>query len=287
VLLHSKWISLTLRGRGTNDGWSHHVELTSSYARVFPPVLLDRYDFVEVRNAAATVAGTNPDQFQDIVDVLQGFHLTLGSLTDPGRNKSEIAATLDTAFRKKGWREAGHKSETVFTLRIQPYDAAGETKAEERVYRYISSGHKVDNVRGRVALDVEWNAKDGNLDRDLSNFRALHDAAVIDAGVIITRHHERTKYAANYLAHAAGAIRYNSKGDRIILLGTSTTTNLEKLRPRLERGDGGGCPVLTIAITDRCYVAGTEDPALPPFAGPISTEGITGVDVEEEVDEQS
>lgn len=34
--------------------------------------------------------------------------------------------------------------------------------------------------------------------------------------------------------------------------GTTTTTNLEKLEPRLTRGDAGGCPVLAVAITRRC-----------------------------------
>jgi hypothetical protein len=158
-------------------------------------------------------------------------------------------------------------------FRIEPYRAAGESKALERRYYFKSSGHKVDNVKGRVGLDVEWNAKDGNLDRDLANFRALHEAAVIDAGVMVTRDHERTKYAANYLAEEAGAIRYNSKGQRIVLLGTSTTTNLEKLVPRLERGDGGGCPILVVAITDRCYRQGVGDPILPPYTSPLQVEG--------------
>jgi hypothetical protein len=35
---------------------------------------------------------------------------------------------------------------------------------------------------------------------------------------------------------------------------TSTTTNLDKLLPRMARGDGGGCPILAIAITARCLV---------------------------------
>jgi hypothetical protein len=37
-------------------------------------------------------------------------------------------------------------------------------------------------------------------------------------------------------------------------LGTTTTSNFEKLIRRVERGDGGGCPVLAIAITTKCYL---------------------------------
>lgn len=249
------------------------MEQTESYRRVFPVRLLERYEFAEVRNAAATLAGVSPEEFRHITTVLDQFSLTLQSLTDPGGNKGEIARRLDTAFRELGWREARHRTEARLTFRLEPWAGAGEKHAVERTFTYESVGHKVDNVHGRVALDVEWNAKDGNLDRDLANFRALHEAALIDVGVVITRHHERTKYAANRLAELAGRVRYTNKGRRIVLLGTTTTTNLEKLLPRLERGDGGGCPVLAIAITDRCYVPRADEPELPPFGGPMPVEG--------------
>ncbi|MCB4825330.1 hypothetical protein LHA35_26810, partial [Roseicella sp. GB24] len=49
----------------------------------------------------------------------------------------------------------------------------------------IPSRALVDNFKGRVVLDVEWNAKDGNLDRDLASYRSWYEAGVISAGVII------------------------------------------------------------------------------------------------------
>jgi restriction endonuclease BglII len=242
------------------------MELTRSYERVFPGHLLERYEFAEVRNGAAALKGTNPTELEDILAVLDGFWLTLDSLTDPGKNKSDIAADLDKGFRERGWHESSHVSKTHFTLRFAPYPST--SKAPEPVeFDYETQGHKVDNFKGRVALDVEWNAKDGNLDRDLANFRALHDAAVVDAGLIITRHQERTRWAANLLAELGERIRTTRDGKRIILLGTTTTTNLEKLVPRLQRGDGGGCPLLAIAITEKCYRAGPGDPQLPKFPG--------------------
>ena len=51
----------------------------------------------------------------------------------------------------------------------------------------VNEGYKVDNVKGRVALDVEWNAKDGNLDRDVGAYRALYDAGLIDGAVVLAR----------------------------------------------------------------------------------------------------
>lgn len=253
------------------ESWTRTMDLTVSWERVFPIHVRRRYEFREVRNAAGTLAGTSPDEFADLIDVLTTFTLTLNSLTDPGRNKGMIARQLDSAFRSKGWREAGHESKTVMKFTLQPFNEAGETEARVQTYEFHSGGHKVDNVRGRVALDVEWNAKDGNLDRDLQNFRALHDVGLIDVGVILTRHHERTKYAANRLATLGNVVRVDSRtGKRIVLLGTTTTTNLEKLEPRLARGEGGGCPVLAIAMTELCYVPGPGDPQLPPYS-PLAT----------------
>jgi hypothetical protein len=34
---------------------------------------------------------------------------------------------------------------------------------------------------------------------------------------------------------------------------TTTTTNIEKLIVRMSRGDGGGCPILAVAITRATY----------------------------------
>lgn len=233
---------------------------------MLPRSLRDRYIFAEVRNAAAALAGTNPAEYQHIVDVLEAFWLTSDSLTAAGGNKSAIAADLDLAFRHLGWREAGHVSKTLFTLKFSAYPS-GTKPLPPIEYVYETSGHKVDNFLGRVALDVEWNAKDGNLDRDLANFRALHDADMIDAAVLITRHHERTKWAANRLAEEANKIRKNAAGQRIVLLDTATTTNMEKLVPRLRRGDAGGCPVLAIGFTELCYKPSPGEPVLPPFPG--------------------
>lgn len=241
---------------------------------MFDEQLRRRFEFAEVRNAAAALQGTNPGAFDHVVAVLSAFKLSLGDLTDPGGSKGKVAKELDLAFRERGWREAGHQSETRVTFTLQPYKGANETQSVVREVSYRSEGHKVDNVFDRAALDVEWNAKDGNLDRDLANFRALHEAGLIDVGVVITRNQERTKYAANRLAELASRVRVSQKGERIVLLGTTTTTNLEKLVPRMERGDGGGCPVLAVAITELCYQPEPGDPDLPPYGGPMKISGV-------------
>lgn len=147
---------------------------------------------------------------------------------------------MDEAFRIKGWREGRVDTLIKLLVKITPYRSAGETDLRTIESIVENEGYKVDNLKGRIALDVEWNAKDGNLDRDLSAYRALYDAALIDAGILITRTHNDLRALALQL-HADST-----------KFATTTTTNLDKLRPRLTRGDAGGCPVLAVAITARC-----------------------------------
>lgn len=218
------------------------MELTRSYEIVIPPETRARYDFRETRNAAAVIASTNASAFAQIVEVLAAFQLTTTDIVDPGKNKSQVAIRLDRAFREKGWREAAYDTHVRSVLRIRPYAAAGEKTAIERETQSMSLGYLVDNVRDRVALDVEWHAKDGNLDRDVGAYRAFYDAGIIDGGVILTRSFESIRTLSIQLGRPDG-------------FATTTTTTIEKLTDRLSRGDGGGCPILAIAITDRCYAA--------------------------------
>ncbi len=216
------------------------VELTKSYERVIPDEVRERYDFSETRNAAAVISSTNPTAFGEMLDVLRSFRLLATDITDAGGSKSAVPIRLDRAFRELGWREAAYDTEVKSVLRVRPYRAAGETKTVEIVASGRSLGYLVDNVKDRVALDVEWHAKDGNLDRDTGAYRAFYDAGIIDAGVVITRSFDSIRALSVRLGRLDGFT-------------TTTTTTIEKLTQRMSRGDGGGCPILAVAITSRCY----------------------------------
>lgn len=215
------------------------MDLTESYKRVLPSRISDRYELREVRDAAAVIKSTNPAEFEEIVEVLSDFKLTKRDILTPGGGKSPLAVRLDETFRAHGWREGQYDRKIVSTLRRMPYRKAGERKAIEERTEVLSEGYKVDNVKGKIALDVEWNAKDGNLDRDLGAYRALYEVGIIAAGVIVTRHYGEIHELALELGRGRA-------------FATTTTTNIEKLEPRLTRGDSGGCPVLAVAITSRC-----------------------------------
>lgn len=225
------------------------VDLTRSYEQAMAPGVRDRYELRETRNASAILAATSPVEFQQIIEVLTGFELTTDDLVNPGGNQSKLAARLNSAFRSRGWREGRVDTRIWSALRITPYAPAGEKVPRVMESQVFNEGYKVDNVKARVALDVEWNAKDGNLDRDIGAYRALYDSAIIDAGVIITRTQEDLRSLASRLALEAGQ-SYEEANRR---LGTTTTTNLDKLEPRMTRGDTGGCPLLAVAISARCW----------------------------------
>src|SRR5688572_18645289 len=213
------------------------MEQTHSYREHCSPIIQAKYQFCEVRNAAAILESTNQNEWRDIHSVLEAFTLTNSDILDAGGNKSNVAARLDLAFRELGWREGRVDTKISLSVMISPYAKAGETTPRIVESFVENQGYKVDNFTGRVALDVEWNAKDGNLDRDIGAYRALYDAALIDAAVLITR---------SQIDLRALALRLDSNSSKF---NTTTTTNIDKLRPRLTRGDAGGCPVLAIAIT--------------------------------------
>ncbi|HEU5106412.1 MAG TPA: BglII/BstYI family type II restriction endonuclease [Solirubrobacterales bacterium] len=216
------------------------MDLTRSFEGVFSRELRERYEFREVRNAAAVIAHTNPDAFKDLVGVLEDFSLREADVLEPGKNEGKIAKRLNQAFRDAGWREGKYGSTLTSRLVLSPYRPADERKATVKETSVTSDGYKIDNVKDEVALDVEWNAKDGNLDRDVAAYRSLYDVGILSAGVMLTR----TMNDLRQLGRELGRPKF---------LNTTTTTNLEKLEPRLVRGDAGGCPLLAVAITARCY----------------------------------
>ncbi|MBF6260195.1 restriction endonuclease [Nocardia farcinica] len=216
------------------------MDLTASYEHSLPPEVINRYKMLEVRNAAAVLKASNPDLFEEVVSVLAEFKVYDADILVPGGNRSQIPIRLDQAFENLGWSAVRINTEFKLVGK-RKLSATNQQYTEQFLESSVANdGFEVDNMKGRVALDVEWNAKDGNLDRDLSAYRALYDVGLIDVAVIITRDHYGIKTLALQDLNSADAARR---------LGTTTTTNIEKVQGRLTRGDAGGCPVLVAGIT--------------------------------------
>ncbi|MEX0832943.1 MAG: BglII/BstYI family type II restriction endonuclease [Actinomycetota bacterium] len=216
------------------------MDLTNTYEKAISESIRNRYELRETRKAASVIEVTNPLAFGQVIDILSSFQLYRDDIIVPGGQESKVAKRLNEAFRTLGWREGKIDMTVALRLRLMPYRKAGERKPLVEETEVLSQGYKVDNVRGRLVCDIEWHAKDGNLDRDVAAYRALYDSGLIDGAIIITRSFESIRDLSTHLGRPGG-------------FNTTTTTTLEKLEPRLGRGDGGGCPILAVAITDRCY----------------------------------
>ncbi|MFC0813529.1 BglII/BstYI family type II restriction endonuclease [Paracoccus panacisoli] len=215
---------------------------------VLPPEARDHWAFMETNSACAVMKATCPSEWSDIVDVLSTYRLSPSSWLQKGGNRGDIAKQIDGRFAERGWREARLDLATTGLLFGKNNEKLGELPAVHQ------EGYLVDNFKNRIVLDVEWNAKDGNLDRDLASYRSWYEAGVISAGVIITKHLGSLRALAHRIwdAYQAG-LPVDQKSKLPIDLGTTTTTTFEKAQLRMRRGVMGTCPVLIVAATEATW----------------------------------
>lgn len=197
-----------------------------STGALVPSDLQSRYEWHEWRNALAVLNGAHPQEWADIVHVLQDFTLLRSNIIAAGGSKTAIAGQLDGHFYRLGWKEK-----------------AFDTKITVDEHVYEAPTHSVDCFKSKVAVEVEWNNKDTFYDRDLNNFRLLFELRAIDVGVIITRQDELQSLFRELLGSKAANSKFGA-----------TTTHMSKLLPRLEGGSGGGCPILAVGIGLGAYV---------------------------------
>jgi len=180
------------------------------------------YEVFGYRHAAAIMKQDFSVEWSDIWNVLQSFYVLKSHVTVGGGGKTKTAQDIDSRFRSLGWREKQFSTQVTVD---------GVTRN--------SPTHKVDCVKSRVALELEWSNKDPFYDRDLNNFRLLFELRAISVGIIITK--------SDSLRPVFERLGLWSK------YGTSTTF-MNKLTPRIEGGGGGGCPLLVFGITDQRFL---------------------------------
>jgi len=189
---------------------------------LLPKDIRANYEVHEWKHACAVLSSDFPEELSEIVRVLRRFKLKRSQILARGGGRSLISQELDSAFYELGWKEKAFDTKII----------VDEEKRE-------SPTHKIDCVKNRVALEIEWSNKDPFYDRDLNNFRLLFELRAISVGVIITK--------SDTLAETLKNLGVWSK------YGWSTTW-MSKLMPRIEGGGGGGCPILVVGITNNLYV---------------------------------
>jgi hypothetical protein len=190
---------------------------------LIPDRLRKRYVFEERHHATSILASDFPAEFSDILLCLDAFHLKKSSIIVPGGARSSIPIDLDGFLGKRSWRE--RRFDINITVDDKPIPIPT---------------HKIDNVKNRVGVEVEWNNKTEFYDRDLNNFRLLFEMRVLSVGVIITRLSELQEL-------------FDKLG-----IGTkygNSTTHWDKLIPKVDSGGAGGCPLLLVGMGMACYDA--------------------------------
>ena len=190
---------------------------------LLPAKILKNYEVHEWKHACAILKNDFPNEWADIIKVLSSYKLCKSYMIDAGGGKSASSKSLDSAFYRLGWEERKFETKIV----VDNHEAVTPT-------------HKVDCVKNKVALEIEWSNKDPFFDRDLNNFRLLFDLRAIGVGVIITKSDELRELM--------------EKLDVWSKYGT-TTTWMKKLIPRIEGGGGAGCPILVFGIKKELYNA--------------------------------
>ncbi|MGR3434469.1 MAG: BglII/BstYI family type II restriction endonuclease [Shimia sp.] len=200
------------------------------------------WHFVESNSACAVLKAVCHEEWCDLVNFLETYRLVADAWLKPGGNRGDIPQQMDAMFHEMGWREARLDLETKGII-------VGKDGAErEELPVSYQTGYLVDNFKGRVVLDVEWAAKDGNLDRDLAAYRAWHEAGVISAAIIVTRQRLELLQLAREIwkVHQAKLSPGQRSKKLPVDLTTSTTTAFDKAEIRVHRGVMGTCPLLII-----------------------------------------
>lgn len=189
---------------------------------LLPHSIQENYEVHEYRHACSILKTDFPEEWNEIIRVLDDFKLYKSYIVQAGGRKSPVSNKIDSHLYSLGWKEK-----------------AFDTKIVIDTNSYETPTHKIDCLKNGIALEIEWNNKDPFYDRDLNNFRLLFDLRAISVGVIVTRCSDLQEIF-NELGKG------KSYGN--------STTHMDKLVPRIEGGGGAGCPILVFGISKNLYV---------------------------------
>jgi hypothetical protein len=228
---------------------------------------------IETKCHAEAILNTD---FQDVIteldDVLSELKIPIEEIIGSGGGEAKGTQRLRRELANKGWKK-------------QVFEITKTVNGREK----NSISHEVDHVRTfpndtMIALEIEWNNKDPFFDRDLENFKRLHEEGVISVGVVITRGSEmqsgmrslvhkfmqqkdiqsfadlenysyvptpKQKTAINTKLNRSDSV--TSFADAFVDKFVSdkfgqATTHWDKLQARVTRGVGNPCPMLFIGL---------------------------------------
>ena len=151
-----------------------------------------------------------------------------------------LKSNFSEILEPKGWKEiriSGDLLIKFFPRKGSKRGVFSENYNDQKTITNYIDGHNIDYVKGRIAVDIEWNSKDQTFDRDLFAMRTYYECDIISVGIIITR-----SESLNTIFKKLGIMsKYGA-----------STTWMGKLLPRLDSRRHGGCPILAVGITPKC-----------------------------------
>jgi len=234
-------------------------------------------------HAGAILEHDFPDAAQEISSVLAGVEVPITEIIGSGGGETKGTQRMRRGFADALWNKKCFEIRKIIN---------GVEKE--------SISHEVDHVKafpnGEIALEIEWNNKDPFFDRDLENFKRLHNEGAISLGIIVTRGealHDRMPEFVQRFAEMNGIASFDDL-ERLSIFPTltqrqqirkwhdrlvhplpfaeawrkkfvsdkysSSTTHWAKLMDRVQRGVGNPCPLLLIGLPDSIvsFSAGSE-----------------------------
>ncbi len=208
--------------------------------------LREKFEFFNYNHALEIITQAFPEEWNELVECLQKFSITIQDLQQAGGNETNIPKKIDRILYPYGWREIRISGDLLIKFYPRQADQRGRFSSvpfeQKTIVQYID-GHNIDFLKNRLAIDLEWNSKDQTFDRDLMAMRTYYECGIISAGVIITRSKELDDVFK---------VVYDTSGKPIIRKYGASTTWMGKLLSRLDSRRNGGCPILAIGIQKAC-----------------------------------
>lgn len=146
------------------------------WRRLIPDSLHSKYEFYNFNNAVEILHQAHHDEFGEIISALNAFSVVIDDIVKGGGNESAIPKKITSILRPLGWQEVKITGDLLVKLhKRNPHSE------EDIVIKDFIDGHNIDFVKGKIAVDVEWNSKDQTFDRDLYAFRTFFDAVLFHA----------------------------------------------------------------------------------------------------------
>lgn len=202
---------------------------------LIPQSLAEKYEFYNFNGALEILTQAHVEEFSEIVGALEEFSIKTEDIVKKGGNESQVPKNLSALLRPLEWKELEISGDLM--VRLLEGKSRKEVSREFTLTEFIS-GHKIDYVKGEVALDLEWNSKDQTFDRDLYAFRTFYECGVITCGIIVTR------------SEQLNAV-FEKLGEDVKRKYGASTTWMGKLLPRIHARRHGGCPMLVVGITPK------------------------------------